>query len=86
MSALVDSQIVQVEQIRWFVSIALKGDIPEGARFFQTQPGTAHIHWLVGHIAYAIDRISMPGFGLLPLLPERPVFSYGAKQIGRAHV
>lgn len=79
MSALTDSQVVQVEQIRWFVAIALKGELPESARFFQVQPGTSHIHWLVGHIAYAIDRVSMSGFGLRPSLPERPVFSYGAK-------
>lgn len=79
MSALVAAQVAQIEQIRWFVSIALRGDLPEAARFYQLAPGTAHIHWLVGHVAYAIDRIAMPALGHGPVLPERPAFSYGAK-------
>ncbi len=70
-----------VDQIQFFADRALKGDLSDDARFFQVEPGTAHIQWLVGHMALTIDRISMSALEVNPALPDSylPLFGFGTK-------
>lgn len=70
-----------IDRIGWFSNTALKGDLPEDARFYQTHPGTAHIHWLVGHVAFSIDKITLPALEGPSEIPDSltPIFGWGSK-------
>jgi hypothetical protein len=77
------TQVGTVDQIKFFADRALKGELSDDARFYQVEPGTAHIQWLVGHMALAIDRIAMPALEAAPVLPDsyQPLFGFGTKPV-----
>lgn len=81
MNPVVDSQLVALDQLKWFAGIVLKGDLDERARFYQVHPGTSHIHWLVGHVSFTLDRIALTGLQGRAGLPDAygPVFGFGVK-------
>jgi hypothetical protein len=83
MDPLVSANIATLDHVKWFTETVLKGDLPESARFFQTTPDTAHIHWLVGHIAFALDRVTLTALEATPALPETlvPQVGWGSKPV-----
>jgi hypothetical protein len=83
MDPLVSASLTTLDQLKWFTETVLKGDLPEPARFYQTVPGTAHIHWLVGHVAFALDRITLTALEGTPALPEtlQPQVGWGSKPV-----
>jgi hypothetical protein len=83
MDPVVATALATVDQIEFFVGITLKGDLGEDARFYQVQPETAHITWLIGHIALAMDRIGMAGLMGATALPDslQPLFGTGIKPV-----
>ncbi|MFN0179528.1 MAG: DinB family protein [Gemmatimonadales bacterium] len=84
MSVLLDSYLTTIAQIKFFADRALKGDIPEAARRFQVHPGTATIHWLIGHAAFTIDRISLSALEGPAALPDahQALFGWSTKPDG----
>ena len=81
MDPLQSTLLGTIDQIKFFADRALSGELSESARFFQVAPGTAHIQWLVGHVAFAIDRVVMSAFEVKPALPDsyQPVFGWSVK-------
>ena len=77
MDPLVSASVATLDQVKWFTDSVLKGDLPESARFYQTTPGTAHIHWLVGHVGVALDRMTLTALEGTPALPESLVLQLG---------
>ena len=81
MDPILSSALATIDYIQFFVEPTLRGDIPDEARCYQTQPETAHITWLVGHVAFAMDRIGMPALQGATGLPDslQTPFGRGAK-------
>jgi hypothetical protein len=84
MDPLTATHVGTVDQMKMFADRALKGELTDDARFFQVTPGSSHIHWLVGHVAVALDRLAMSAFERPAELPEgyQPIFGFNAKPSG----
>jgi hypothetical protein len=84
MDPVVAGHLETIDQMKFFAERTFKGDLPEEARFYQVTPGSAHIEWLAGHIALALDRVIMSAFEQPPALPEsyQPIFGWNTKPSG----
>ncbi|MBM4186776.1 MAG: DinB family protein [Gemmatimonadetes bacterium] len=86
MSALTDSFLAATAQIKFFADRCLAGcnEFSEAQRRFQVAPGTATMHWLVGHTAFTIDRVAFSALEIAPGLPDsyQGLFGWGTKPDG----
>lgn len=86
MSALTDSFQATIAQIRFFADRCLAGcsEMTDAHRRFQVTPGTATMHWLVGHVGFAIDRVTFSALEVPPGLPDayQAIFGWGSKPDG----
>ena len=81
MNAVVRSQIMAVEQVRAVFRMVTKAPVTEEQTLYQTAPGTSHMRFLAGHMALALDAITVPALGGAPGLPAKyaELFSFGLK-------
>jgi hypothetical protein len=63
------AHIEAYSMLRQMFKAALSGEIDASARAFQAGESRSTIHWLVGHVTWAMDRVGRGPFGLKPELP-----------------
>ncbi len=84
MDPLQATHLGTIDQIKFYADRVLRGELTDDARFYQVAPETAHIHWLVGHMAFTIDRVAMSALAAKPALPDalQPIFGWSTKPTG----
>lgn len=83
---VVANHIANIRLLKGFCHRVLSGDVPADALTHQAYADGSHILWLMGHIAWSIDRGTTPYFGGTPELEGyTELFGMGSKPKSDAH-